>query len=98
MAAHLRDETESAGAIAPLGNFDKRVVAWRRQHPGRRLVVEVCRALLTQRNYRERPRLRLWITDSENVIDLTRPDESIVLGQIGFQLVSITLDQTAGDD
>jgi len=47
VAAHLRNETESAGTITTFSDLHERVVRWRREYAWRRFVVEISRALIT---------------------------------------------------
>ena len=48
MAAHLRNETECARAVAAFGDLDEGIVAWRSQHARRRFVVQIRRALIAK--------------------------------------------------
>src|SRR6267143_7020227 len=91
MSTHLGDETESARPIAAFSDFDERVVRRRGQHARCRLVVQIRRTLIAQRNYRQRSRVRLWIADTQDVVDLTGADERIDFRHLGFQLVAISL-------
>ena len=97
MTAHLRNKTEGTGTVAPFGNLDIGVLARRGEHARRRLVVEIGRALISERNHRQRTRVRLGIANAEDVRDLTGADESIDFGHFGFQLVPIAFDQTSGN-
>ena len=96
MAAHLRNETESTRPVAAFRNLDEGVVTWRGQHSRRRFVVEISRALIAERNHRQRSHVGLRIADAQVVIDLTGADKSIDLGHRGFQLISIAFNQAAG--
>src|SRR5260370_30769673 len=98
MSAHLWDETESTRAIAALGDLDESIVARSRQHPRRRLIVKISCALIAEYDHRQAPRVRIWITNREDVIDLTGADEGIDLGHFSFQLIAIALDQAPGAD
>src|SRR6185369_9113450 len=61
-------------------------------------VVEISRALISERHDRQRARVGLGITDGEDVVDLIRADEGIDFGYLGFQLVPVTLNQTTRDN
>src|SRR5437588_1790866 len=97
VSAHLRNETESTGPIAAFGDLNERVMRRRGEYARRRFVVKICRALISQRNHRERSRIRLRIADAQDVIDLAGADERIDLGHLSFQLIAISFNQTAGD-
>src|SRR5712691_9816245 len=97
MAAHLRNETESAGTIATFGNLDERVVTWGRQHARSRFIVKIGRTLIAEWQHRQRPRVCFWVANAEDVVELARPDEGIDLRHLCFQLIAVTLNQTAGN-
>src|SRR5215831_7404097 len=84
MAAHLRNETEGAGAITPLGNLYVGVMARCGQHSRRRFIVEVGRRLVADWNYRQGARVCLRIADAEDIVDLTRADEGIDFRHLSF--------------
>src|SRR2546430_4741306 len=90
VSAHLRNETESAGTIAAFGNLNERVMRRRGEYARRRFVVEISRALITERNNRQRSRVCLRIADAQDVIDLTGADKRIDLGHLSFQLIAIS--------
>src|SRR5688500_19508282 len=97
MAAHLRNETKGARAIAAFGYLDERVMRRRSQHAGRRVVVKISRALVTKWDNGKRSRIGIRIANGEDVVDLARSDIRIDLRHLGFQFVAITLNQTDGD-
>src|ERR1700704_6361241 len=98
MSAHLWDETESTRTITAFGDLDEGIVAGGRQHARRRLIVKISCALIAECDHRQAPRVRTWITNREDVIDLTGADERIDLGHLSLQLIAIALDQAPGHD
>src|SRR5712692_12117533 len=98
MTAHLWNETERTRTITAFGDFYERVVARRGQHARRRFIIKISRALIAKRNHRQPPRVRLWIANAEDVVDLARANEGIDFRHFCFQLIAITLNQTAGDN
>src|SRR5438552_14874537 len=98
MATHLRNETKSAGTIAAFCDLDEGVMTRSREHAGRRFIVEISRALIAERNYRQRSGICFGIADTKDVVYLTCADERINLRHLGFQLIAISLNQTARYD
>src|SRR5947208_12607169 len=91
VSAHLRNEAEGAGAIAAFSDLDVSVMTRRREHARCRFVVKIGRALIAERNYRQRTRIRLRITDTEDVVDLTRTDEGVDFRHLSLQFIAIPL-------
>src|ERR1043166_100914 len=98
MATHLRNEAESARAVATFRNLNERVMTWCCQHAWSRFVIEIGCALISQRNYRQRSRVRFWIADLQNIVDLTGADEGVNLRHLSFQFIAISLNQTTGNN
>src|SRR5262245_39324639 len=97
MSAHLRNKAEGTRTVTTFGDFYVGVMTRGREHPRRGLIVEISRALIAQRNHRQRPRISLRIADAEDVVDLTGADERIDFWHLSPQLVAIALNQTACD-
>src|SRR3954470_5680282 len=82
VAAHLRNEAEGARAVAALGNLDVCEVRGRGEHARRRVVVEIRRRLVAERQHRKLPRVDALVGDLSYVADLARADEGVNFGHL----------------
>src|ERR1051325_953585 len=98
MAAHLRNETEGAGAVASFRDLDEGAVIGRGEHARRRFIIKIGGALVAYRQDGKRARVRLLIANSRNLADLISADEGVDLRHLCAQLLAIALDEATGDD
>src|SRR6185369_17274816 len=98
VSTHLRNKAERTRTIAAFGDLHKCVVRRRREHAWRRIVVEICRTLIAKLYDRQRTRVCLRVGNGQDVVDLAGTDECVDFRYLGFQFITITLHQAAGDD
>ncbi len=89
--AHLRNEAERTRPIAAFGNFYERVVRRCSEHARRRIIVQVSRTLITERNDGQRASVGLRIANRKDVVDLIRADKRVDFRYFSLEFVTITL-------
>src|SRR5688572_19437731 len=98
MSTHLRDETECTRSIATFCDLHECVMRRRCEHARRRIIVQVGRALIAEWHNGQRASVGVRVANGKDVVDLVGTDKSVDFRNLRFQLVSITLNEAAGDD